>query len=51
MTETELGAGDTVRLSVDAEVVCRYESGRVKIRWHSGEEIISTSDHRLTGVE
>lgn len=44
---TDLGAGDTVEMTIEAEVVARYESGRVKVRWHSGEETILQSDTRL----
>lgn len=47
MTDDELSAGDTVDLTVEAEVVATYQSGRVKLRWHSGEEIVYTSDSRL----
>jgi len=44
---TEHSAGDTVEWTVQAEVVCTYQSGRVKLRWHSGEEIVYTSDARF----
>lgn len=44
---SELKPGDTVTFEIDADIVARYQSGRVKIRWHSGEEIIYESDARL----
>jgi len=44
---SDLSAGDTVEMTVEAEVVARYESGRVKVRWHSGEETVLPSDTRL----
>lgn len=43
----DLKTGDTVELTVEAEVVATYESGRVKVRWHSGEQIMSTGNTRL----
>jgi len=45
--DRELRAGDTVELTVEAEVVCTYQSGRVKLMWHSGEEIMSQMDSRI----
>jgi len=44
---TDPSAGDTVEWTVQAEVVCTYPSGRVKLRWHSDEEIVSSSDARF----
>lgn len=44
---TDLRAGDTVQFAVEAEVVCVYDSGRVKVRWHSGEETVLQSDQRF----
>lgn len=40
-------AGDTVELTITAEVTATYDSGRIKVRWHSGEEIMYPSDSRL----
>jgi uncharacterized protein (DUF58 family) len=41
-------AGDVVEVTVTAEVVCTYrDSDRVKLRWHSNEEIMHESDARL----
>jgi hypothetical protein len=40
--------GDTVEITIKAEVIATYSnSDRIKLRWDSGEEIISTSDFRL----
>lgn len=44
---SDLRAGDTVSFEVDADVVCVYQSGRVKLRWHSGEETVHPSDARV----
>jgi hypothetical protein len=46
--------GDTVEFTVEAEITAVYDSGRIAIRWNSGDEIIYPSDTRLgstkTGV-
>jgi hypothetical protein len=43
----ELNVGDTVEFTVEAEVVARYDNGKLKLRWHSGEVFIFPSDTRL----
>lgn len=45
--ESELRAGETVELTIEAKVACRYNSGRVKIRWLGGEETFLPSDTRV----
>lgn len=44
---SEFKPGDTVTFEIDAEIVARYQSGRVKLQWHSGEETIYESDGRI----
>jgi hypothetical protein len=44
----EYNYGDTVEITIKAEVIATYKnSDRIKLRWNSGEEIISTSNFRL----
>jgi hypothetical protein len=47
MNVNDLRPGDTVEIPVEAEVVARFDSNRVKLKWHSGEEIMHESDTRL----
>lgn len=39
--------GDTVEFTIEAEITAVYDSGRIAVRWHSGDEIIYPSDTRL----
>jgi hypothetical protein len=45
--EPDLRCGDTVKLDVEAKVIGKYQSGRVKLRWESGEETVHPTDSRV----
>lgn len=42
-----LSVGDEVEFTVVAEVTAVYDSGRLAVQWHSGDDIIYPSDTRL----
>lgn len=44
---SKLRAGDMVEFTIKARVDYRLQSGRIKLTWHSGEEIVSELDSRL----
>ncbi len=40
-------AGQSIELTVSAEVICTYPDSRIKVKWNKGEEIMLPSDMRL----